>query len=465
MSRGSRTRGSRSRERGKGTVRQVNSGRFIALAPRTIDPYRRNVGGPGHSYATRQEAQDALDEAIYLHRIGALVFADAEVDTDTADDPVEDRTVSAVTEKFLSQNSEGAGALQPTTVRGYRSDRNRVVCHPDWGIGERNVDELTAEELTEWRTRTLPAAGVSKHMIAGGWRFLSSALAWDVETAGGLTVNPCALSTQSVRPRRRAGNVADSQPRRVVIPTWQEEMNLVRTVSDQGQRLLLLVLMRTGARFGEVASIEPDTLNPRDNAIHISRQWKRSGPGQWGRYPLKSGRPRDLRVPGPLMRALVDWRRTHDSRFREQLEAMGASGERRDVLFPYVPTSRARGGSGVWEASTWRRNVMVPAREAAVLPDLRTKDLRRIAASNFHDAGFSDAQVRQLLGHSEGSAVTFRHYVRPTDDEHSAMREAIRLNPQLSVGQRLDALWDAWVEATGFDPLADHCGGPVGQEP
>ncbi len=85
-------------------------------------------------------------------------------------------------------------------------------------------------------------------------------------------VNPCAVSTQSVRPRRRAATVAAAQPRRVIIPKWQQEVELVRAVSGRGQRLLLIVLMHTGARFGESAYIHPDSLNPQDNTIYISQQ-------------------------------------------------------------------------------------------------------------------------------------------------------------------------------------------------
>lgn len=81
----------------------------------------------------------------------------------------------------------------------------------------------------------------------------------------------------------------------------------------------------------------------------------------------------------------------------------------------------------MWEASTFRLAVMLPARETAGLPDLRTKHLRRNAALTFHDAGFSHAQVQELLGDAAGSEVTMRHYVRRAPERASAAFERIRM--------------------------------------
>ncbi len=113
-----------------------------------------------------------------------------------------------------------------------------------------------------------------------------------------------------------------------------------------------------------------------------------------------------------------------------------------------------RAETGVWEASTFRLDVMLPAREVAGLPDLRTKDPRRNAVPNFHDADFSNAQVQELLGHAAGSAVTMRHYVRLAPGRASAAFERIRMNAQLSSPERLSRIWDAWLKLTGSDPTA-----------
>lgn len=45
------------------------------------------------------------------------------------------------------------------------------------------------------------------------------------------------------------------------------------------------------------------------------------------------------------------------------------------VVIAYVAATGPRRGSGVWEASTWRQAVMLPARKSAGLPRIRTKDL------------------------------------------------------------------------------------------
>lgn len=442
------------RSQAAGTIRKLRSGRFVALFPRSVDPHQRSIE-PGQSWATYSEAEEALADTMAKVRLGLVTFETP----DDADDRVDqsDRTVAALTAAFIEQNRVGPDALQPNTVRGYLSDRRCVVCHPEHGIGDKIVDDLTPADLHAWKTETLPGAGVSSHMIRGGFRLLTSALSWDVERPGGLLANPgLGLTT-----RRRARSTADDQQSpRTVVPTWAQEMDLVMAVEDEQDRLMLLTLARSGARFNEIASAEPDMLDPQRNTLHIFREWKRDNVSQmvpavrarkgrtmrrsvWVLEPLKTGEVRDLWIPAPLMEALIDWR---DNRRTQPAEG------RKNVLFPFSPP-KTRGGAGVWEASDWRTDVLIPARQAANSPKIRTKDLRMIAASNFHAAGFDDAQLAEMLGHAPGSAITKRHYIRPTNDTHDATREAIRLNPNLTKRQRFEALWAAWLDGTGGTPL------------
>lgn len=417
-----------------GTVRQLRSRRYRAQWPRRIDPDERNINPDGYTYATESEARTALRETLIRHYSHPEEF-DLRFE---ADEVTPERTIAFITEEFLRTD---AADLSPSTVSGYRSNR-RVVCHPDHGIGDKLATELTHANLFEWRNVTMKDAGVTKHTRQGAYRFLSSVLSREVEL-GNIPMNPALGSTAR---RRRSGNTDDRPAQRVVLPTRQEEMDLAMAVPEAVDRLLLLVLMWAGPRFAEAASILPDRLDGSTNKIFIDKKWQRRSRSEgWELRPLKTGEARDLQLPTGLMSALITWR---DNHWRPP------AGDRKAVLFPYLASSGVvhRSGVGVWEASTWRSQVVLPARDTAGLPTFRTKDLRTNAASNFHDAGFSHAQVQELLGHSAGSAVTMRHYVRPAPARASATFERIRMNARLSSPERLSRMWDAWLRLTGSDP-------------
>ncbi|MFZ2383932.1 MAG: tyrosine-type recombinase/integrase [Candidatus Nanopelagicales bacterium] len=417
-----------------GTVRQLRSGRFRAQWPRRIDPDERNINPNGRTYATEAEARTALRETLirqYSHPEEFVLLYETDEETAT-------RTVAFITAEFIRTD---AADLSPSTVAGYRSSR-RVVCHPQHGIGDRVAAELTHGDLFEWRNVTMKDAGVSKYMRQGAYRFLSSVLSREVELDN-IPVNPALGSTAR---RRRASNNDERPAQRVVLPSRKQEMDLAMATPTKADRLLLLVLMWSGPRFAEAASILPDRLDGTSNKIFIDKKWqRRSRTEGWELRPLKTGEARDLQLPAGLMSALITWR---DNHWQPPVDG------RKPVLFPYVAASGVvhRAGVGVWEASTWRSRVMLPARAIAGLPTIRTKDLRTNAASNFHDAGFSHAQVQELLGHSAGSSVTMRHYVRPAPARASAAFERIRMNAQLSSPERLSRMWDAWLKLTGSDP-------------
>lgn len=406
----------------------------MALFPRSIHPKQPNVR-PGVTYPTYEAAEQALQEAIVDYRRGDITFARA---PDNATLSSQDRTVATVVQRFINENRSGPDALAPKTVIGYRSDLRTTINHPIHGLGSRSIDELTTPMLKVWRDTTLPNAGLSQHTIRAAFRLLTSALSWEVEQ-GRLTANP----GLAVRSRRRSSTTSrKTATTRISVSTWEQEMKLVLAVSNRADRLMMLTLMRSGARFGEVASIDP--ANVTASGIYISHQWVIDEDKVWRLLPLKTGEERTLMVPTPLLTEVVRWR---------DHERTAPAPPRKNVLFPYVPSTGARRGVGVWTASDWRRKVLTPAIQESGVSKIRAKDMRMNAASNFHDAGFSDAQVAELLGHAPGSGITKRHYVRATHDVHNVRREAIRQDVSLSPQQRLDALWEAWVGAVGHDPL------------
>lgn len=115
---------------------------------------------------------------------------------------------------------------------------------------------------------------------------------------------------------------------------------------------------------------------------------------------------------------------------------------------------------GVIDNTNFRRDVWLPAREAAGLvgdPSLpaldprrspmKVKDLRAFAASVLLDSGSSLTEAALLLRHSD-KKTTERHYARAMQERaHDRARRDVQIDRGASLPERLDALWDAWVQA------------------
>ena len=78
---------------------------------------------------------------------------------------------------------------------------------------------------------------------------------------------------------------------------------------------------------------------------------------------------------------------------------------------------------------------------------MKVKDLRAFAASVLLDSGSSLTEAALLLRHSD-KKTTERHYARAMQERvHDRARRDVQVDKGASIGERLDALWRAWVEA------------------
>lgn len=78
---------------------------------------------------------------------------------------------------------------------------------------------------------------------------------------------------------------------------------------------------------------------------------------------------------------------------------------------------------------------------------MKVKDLRAFAASVLLDSGSSLTEAALLLRHSDKN-TTERHYARAMlERAHDRARRDVQVDKGASIGERLDALWEAWVGA------------------
>jgi len=78
---------------------------------------------------------------------------------------------------------------------------------------------------------------------------------------------------------------------------------------------------------------------------------------------------------------------------------------------------------------------------------MKVKDLRAFAASVMLDSGSNLTEAALLLRHAD-KKTTERHNVRAMQERaHDRVRREILVDKGASIGERLDALWLAWVKA------------------
>ena len=408
----------------RGSVRQLRSGKWQARLPKDLDAWTRSLGV---TFDTREEAVVELRRYIVDIEAGRVLLEDPNLlpEPDGAPEVTETApvTVQQMLDNFLVENVD----LATNTVRGYRSVIRQVVCHPDYGVGDRVVTTLTSGELIRWK-RGLPGVGVTKPNIKVAWAVLRSALSWEVESDR-LEINPAVGMTTRRTKKSRAETTSDP----VMLPTWQDLHAMVAAIPGRQQRLMFCLYAYTGARASELMAVEPDDLLDATHEIQLRHTWVKQQGGAWLQEPLKSGEKRRLLVPAGLWWHLADY-----------ANAWTPPTQRGRVPTLFRPPVSYRRGPGIWTPEIWQRNAILPMRTATGFK-YRTKDLRAYAASALVDVGATHEEAQRLLGHST-SDTTSKYYLRAQDlKAHDPARTALRFDPTLTVAQRLDALWDAWV--------------------
>lgn len=406
-------------------VRRLPSGRFQGRWPRHIDVEQRSIGG---SYETALQAAAARERAIRDFRAGRIVFAPQEARERHVEAP---RTVADAVNALIREHRD----LATSTIDGYRSARNAVICHPTKGIGTTPLADLTTPKLRAWKLG-LRNKGVSKSMEKLAWKTLSSALSWEVEQ-GRLDRSPAILPVS----RRTKSRVAEESTTDLKLPTWEEVWKIAVEIPRVSDRLMMLLMAWSGPRLSEAAAITPAQVSAANGTVLLKEVWAKPVGEDWKTEPLKAGQRRTVPVPAGLMKHLTS--------YLSNMPAP-AQGRERVAFFPAV--SQNRGGIGVYTRNNWRDNVWQPAVSSAGVGTYRTKDLRAYAASALLDAGATIIEARDLLGHAR-SETTERFYVTARElREHDPARMAIR-NSRLDWKKRLDALYKAWVKEFG-DPLS-----------
>lgn len=425
----------------EGSIRELppKSGQWRGRLPARIDQHRRYIDGV---FLTKAECRRELNKAIADHDAGR---------TPTPSTPqapgAPTRRVHNVVEEYIeARRTDTYDPIGINTVREYTELLKNVIGRPAADLSRAAVRQLDPPAIAAWY-RQLRGEGVKDKRATKAMALVSTALSWEV-AEGRLPRNP-ARDIARRRPTTKSGRSTQATADPVLLPSWKEAATLLSHPARLEDRLLLLVLAWAGLRWSEAVGLGVRDVWPDRPLLSVRRTFARKD-GGWHVEAVKGGMAQVVPLPRPLWEALL---RLAASRTIEDRHCG-------DLLFR--PTRRFRDGrpTEVIEGGNFYKRVWLPARTAAGLNGddtlstldprhraMKVKDLRAYAASVIVDAGGTPYEAAALLRHANVQ-TTNRFYARAQDERsQDPARTKLRISHDLTLPQRIDALWDAWIVA------------------
>ena len=297
-----------------------------------------------------------------------------------AGDVIPDKRAGRTTLAAWWQRWESTRVLEKST-RGSYGSAWRLHIKPH--LGDVSVSAITRMDIEAWQ------AQLAKDEVGSRTRVVSlnvlSAMLDAAAKEGLRPSNPC---VGVARPR--------DEPAEPMFLTRTEALRLLGKMDDSG---MASVMLFCGLRWSEAAAVKGDAIDWFRSQLVVRRAVTKSGLREYG----KSKKSRRT-VPV----------------YAELLEDLSARLEGRDrdgLLFPNPD-------GGPWDYSRWRRQVWLPAVDAAKLPGLTPHDLRHTYASWLVEAGVDLYRVQVMLGHSSPQ-MTMR-YARFRPDAFGSVADVMR---------------------------------------
>jgi integrase len=259
--------------------------------------------------------------------------------------------------------------VRPTTLAGNRSFLN---AHLLPAFGDTQLVRITPATVQRWVAQS-HAAGTTPVTLHRVHTLLSTILKRAVIDQH-VSSNPC-LYTQLP--------VVQKKPVQVITPA---QSDAILAAIPARHRCMVMTLVETGMRWGEVQALRVDDLDVEGELVHVRASVAEVPASITGeRYifgPTKANRLRQVCVDSACVDAIM-----------AHVEARGLSG--RDLLFgvtPARPMSR----------NNFRTQVWLPALDRArVGQKVRVHDLRHTHASWLLAGGADILVVMERLGHSQ----------------------------------------------------------------
>ena len=307
--------------------------------------------------------------------------------------------------------------LRPATLdRDLRSLRNHVL--PRFGTFP--LSAIVHSDVQSW-VSDLQASGMAASTVHTTVRVMSKAMKSAVKT-GRISKSPC----EGVRlPQIPAREMAFLRP---------DEITGLVQATPAFYRPLILTAAYAGLRWGELAGLKVERLNPLRASVHVIEQVTEvSGQLSWGPPKTAAGQ-RSVILPASLAKLLGEHVTT---------EAVVRSG----LVFPSP-------NGAVLRRTNFRRRVWLPAVTAARLPAvLRFHDLRHTAVALAIAEGAHPKAIQERMGHASVS-ITLDRYGHMFPSLHEHLAEALDAVLRDSLGLAVRPL-SGLPESSGLHLVTD----------
>ena len=297
--------------------------------------------------------------------------------------------------------------LEVSTRAAYRSYLNK---HFIPYFGRRTMASITPSAVESWIAKAL-AGGLSPASVRKYHSMLKTIFQRAVRDRV-IVVNPCA-----------ATELPKAVGKARTIPTPEDFERLLSEIPKRW-RLMILVEIETGLRWGELVALRPRHIDflrrlvhVRETIVEVSKKMSPTGERMIFKDYPKDDQHRALSVGQPLIDLIS-----------ADIAERGLS--RDDLLFP----STLRPGAGPVSRNTFRTKVWLPALKRTGLSfHVRVHDLRHAHASWLLAGGADLRSVMERLGHSQiTTAQRYLHTLPGADEQALAAFERIRNRPAAS---------------------------------
>lgn len=356
---------SKGRRRRFGSIRRLPSGRYQARYPGPDGVLRP----ADDTFATKTEAEDWL-----TLKEGELLEGEW-VDPDAAEILISDYAATWIEER---------PGLRRKTVVNYRS---LLRCHITPHLTTVTVGELTLARVRRWRKMLLDS-GTGPVATAKAYRFLRAVMNTAVDD-GLIKRNPCRIK----------GAGSEDSPERPVLSVAQ-----VYALADAvglRYRALILLAAFSSLRWGELAALRPEDIDPDGCTVRVTRQLNKAGTVPvFGPPKSRAGR------------RVVDFADLIVPDLRQHLRAVPAG-----ALAFTSPEGAALSNTN------FRRRVWVPALAAVGLEGVHIHDLRHTGNQFTANAGANPRELMARMGHDSPRAALI--YMHSSDRRQRALADAV----------------------------------------
>jgi integrase len=284
----------------------------------------------------------------------------------------------------------------------YKGHVRNHILHPDHGIGNRKLSQLTARSVGDFRDR-LRSAGVTVPTTRKILATLHGALAYAISQDWVAT--NAAHGTRVIGPRDEGS--------KKIVPPSKADMGKILSGADEDFRIKLTFAASTGVRAGEQWAVRWRDVDLESGQLHIGRRvdaYREEG------VPKSAAGVRTVPISSQLTAMLKAWK------LKSQFKAPD------DLIFPN------REGNHTSHDDLVKRRFMPlfasleaghqadPARFPAPPRRFNWHALRHFAVSSWIEGGFAPKTVQTFAGHASLQVTMDRYgHLFPSEDHKKAM--------------------------------------------